>query len=251
MTSISELTFFGTPVVHLKEINSTNEYLKNVTTHASLLVIADYQTEGRGQYGKLWESQSNQNLTFSFQWHPYNLKVTEGYKISQLVSLVVLDTINHFIAPNRASIKWPNDIIIKNKKVCGLLIEPSIQNNLIQKVVVGIGLNVHQTQFPVNMPNASSLSSLFPDRTWEINAFLKNMITSFEIQLPILQNIDTRQLFNSNLLEIKEIITLKKNNELMQCINLGVNKEGFWVLKNLSNNEILTIASSQEFEYVY
>jgi hypothetical protein len=77
------------------------------------------------------------------------------------------------------------------------------------------------------------------------------MITSFEMQLPILQNIDTRQFFNSNLLEIKEIVTLKKNNELMQYINLGVNKDGFWVLKNLSNNEILTIASSQEIEYVY
>ena len=119
MTSISELTFFGTPVVHLEEINSTNEYLKNVTNHTPMLVIADYQTKGRGQYGKVWESASNQNLTFSFQWQPYNLKVEEGYKISQLVSLVILETINHFIAPNRASIKWPNDIIIKNKKVCG------------------------------------------------------------------------------------------------------------------------------------
>jgi BirA family biotin operon repressor/biotin-[acetyl-CoA-carboxylase] ligase len=251
LTSISELTFFGTPVVHLEEINSTNEYLKNVTNHTPMLVIADYQTKGRGQYGKVWESASNQNLTFSFQWQPYNLKVEEGYKISQLVSLVILETINHFIAPNRASIKWPNDIIIKNKKVCGLLIEPSIQNNLIQKVIVGIGLNVHQTHFPGNITNASSLSSLFPDKNWQINALLKKMITSFEMQLPILQNIDTRQFFNSNLLEIKEIVTLKKNNELMQYINLGVNKDGFWVLKNLSNNEILTIASSQEIEYVY
>lgn len=142
-----------------------------MTNHTPMLVIADYQTKGRGQYGKVWESASNQNLTFSFQWQPYNLKVEEGYKISQLVSLVILETINHFIAPNRASIKWPNDIIIKNKKVCGLLIEPSIQNNLIQKVIVGIGLNVHQTHFPENMPNASSLSNLFPNRTWEINAF--------------------------------------------------------------------------------
>ena len=251
MTSISELTFFGTPVVHLKEINSTNEYLKNVTTRASLLVVADYQTEGRGQYGKHWKSQSNQNLTFSFQWYPYNLKVEEGYKISQLVSLIILETINHFIAPNRASIKWPNDIIIKNKKVCGLLIEPSIQNNLIQKVIVGIGLNVHQTQFPVNMPNASSLSNLFQDWTWNLNAILDKMITSFETQLPIIQNIDTRFFFNNNLLNINKIVTLKKEKELMQCINLGVNEEGFWVLKNLSNNEILTIASSQEIEYVY
>lgn len=251
MTSISELTFFGTPVVHLKEINSTNEYLKNVSTHAPILIVADNQTDGRGQYGKVWESATNQNLTFSFQWHPKNLKVDEGFKISQLVSLVILDTLNQFITPIKANIKWPNDIIIKNKKVCGILIEPSIQNNLIQKVVVGIGLNVNQMLFPVNMPNASSLSTLFQDRTWEINTILEKMIASFEMQLPILLNIDTRQFFNSNLLKINEIVTLKKGNETLQCINLGVNEEGFWVLKNLSNNEILTIASSQEIEYVY
>ncbi len=251
MTSISELTFFGTPVVHLKEINSTNEYLKNVTTHAPMLIVADYQTDGRGQYGKVWESATNQNLTFSFQWHPKNLKVDEGFKISQLVTLVILDTLNQFITPFKAYIKWPNDIIIKDKKVCGILIEPSIQNNLIQKVVVGIGLNVNQTLFPENMPNASSLSELFQDRTWEINAILEKMIVSFEIQLPILQNIDTRLFFNSNLLKIKEIVTIKKGIETLQCINLGVNEEGYWVLNNLSNNEILTIASSQEIEYVY
>lgn len=251
MTSISELTFFGTPVVHLKEINSTNEYLKNVTTHAPMLIVADYQTDGRGQYGKVWESATNQNLTFSFQWHPKNLKVDEGFKISQLVTLVILDTLNQFITPFKAYIKWPNDIIIKDKKVCGILIEPSIQNNLIQKVVVGIGLNVNQTLFPENMPNASSLSKLFQDRTWEINAILEKMIASFEIQLPILQNIDTRLFFNSNLLKINEIVTIKKGIETLQCINLGVNEEGFWVLNNLSNNEILTIASSQEIEYVY
>jgi BirA family biotin operon repressor/biotin-[acetyl-CoA-carboxylase] ligase len=251
LTSISELTFFGTPVVHLKEINSTNEYLKNVSTHAPILIVADNQTDGRGQYGKVWESATNQNLTFSFQWHPKNLKVDEGFKISQLVSLVILDTLNQFITPIKANIKWPNDIIIKNKKVCGILIEPSIQNNLIQKVVVGIGLNVNQMLFPVNMPNASSLSTLFQDRTWEINTILEKMIASFEMQLPILLNIDTRQFFNSNLLKINEIVTLKKGNETLQCINLGVNEEGFWVLKNLSNNEILTIASSQEIEYVY
>ncbi len=251
MTSISELTFFGTPVVHLKEINSTNEYLKNVTNHTPMLVIADYQTKGRGQYGKVWESVTKQNLTFSFQWYPCSLKVEEGYKIAQLVSLVILETINHFIDPNRASIKWPNDIIIMNKKVCGLLIEPSIQNNLIQKVVVGIGLNVHQTKFPENMPNASSLSSLFPNRTWAINVILEKMITFFEMQLPILQNINTRLFFNSNLYKINEVITIKKENEILPCINLGVDEEGFWVLKNLSNNDILTIASSQGIEYVY
>lgn len=251
MTSISELTFFGTPVVHLKEINSTNEYLKNVTTHSSLAVVADYQTEGRGQYGKVWESVSNQNLTFSFQWYPINLKVEQGFKISQLVSLVILDAVNQFIAPDKAYIKWPNDIIIKNKKICGILIEPTIQNNLIQKVIVGIGLNVNQTQFQENMPNASSLSSLFPNRTWEINVILEKMITSFEMQLPILQNINTRLFFNGNLFKINEVVTIKKENEILSCINLGVDEEGFWVLKNLSNNDILTIASSQEIEYVY
>jgi hypothetical protein len=101
------------------------------------------------------------------------------------------------------------------------------------------------------MPNASSLSILFRDKTWDIIAILEKMIDSFEVQLPILQNIDTRHFFNSNQFKINEIISVKKNNEILQCVNLGVNEEGFWVLRNLSNDEILTIASSQEVEYIY
>ncbi len=251
MTSISELTFFGTPVLHLKEINSTNEYLKNVTTNVPMLVVADYQTAGRGQYGKVWESENNKNLCFSFQFFPKDLGVEFGYKIGQIIAIAIIEGLKVFIQPEKAYIKWPNDIIIKNKKVCGILIEPSIQNNYIQKVVVGIGLNVNQMLFPENMPNASSLSILFRDKTWDIIAILEKMIDSFEVQLPILQNIDTRHFFNSNQFKINEIISVKKNNEILQCVNLGVNEEGFWVLRNLSNDEILTIASSQEVEYIY
>ncbi len=251
MTSISELTFFGSPVLHFNEMNSTSDYLKNSAIREPQMVIADRQKNARGQYGRTWASDSEDNLYFSFQWHPKNLKVDEGFKISQLVSLVILDSLNELISPEKVYIKWPNDIILKDKKICGILIEPSIHNIFIQKVIVGIGLNVNQTLFPENMPNASSLSSLFPNRTWEINAILEKMISSFEMQLPIIQNIDTRFIFNNNLLNINKIVTIKKGNKTLQCINLGVNEEGFWVLKNLSNNEILTIASSQEIEYVY
>lgn len=251
MTSISELTFFGSPLVFFNEIDSTNDYLKNLDIKEPVLVITDHQINGRGQYGRTWDSECSKNLCFSFQFYPNILAIDQGFKISQSIALAIVDSLNEIINPEKAYIKWPNDIIVKNKKVCGILIEPSIHNNLIQKIVVGIGLNVNQTQFPENLPNASSLSILFQDRAWEINSILEKMIASFEKQLPILQNIDTRHLFNTNLLKMKEIVTLKKENKILQCINLGVNEEGFWILKNITNNEILRITSSQELEYVY
>jgi len=251
LTSISELTFFGTPVMHFTELKSTNEYLKNQSISCPMLVVADSQSHGKGQYGKDWHSEPNQNLTFSFQWFPKNLRAEEGFKLSQMVSLAILKTVNKYIDPERAYIKWPNDIVIENKKVCGVLIEPTIQNNLIQKVIVGIGLNVNQTQFPPNLPNASSLSILFPEKHWEVKTILQNMMASFESLVPRLPDIETQSKYNSNMLNINDIITISKADKFLSCLNMGVNKEGFWVLKNLSNEEILTLSSSREIDYVY
>lgn len=239
------------PVVHLKEINSTNEYLKNVTTHAPMLIVADYQTDGRGQYGKLWESATNQNLTFSFQWHPKNLKVDEGFKISQLVSLVILETLNQFITPIKAYVKWPNDIIIKNKKVCGILIEPSIQNNLIQKVVVGIGLNVNQEIFPSSLSNAGSLKSLNCINPYDRSDLLKNVIAKLEKRLDHIVDCNLQADYNDCLLKLNQEVTLLRNGIKLRYINLGVNEQGHWMVRNIEDNQVLNIVSSREIEYVY
>jgi BirA family biotin operon repressor/biotin-[acetyl-CoA-carboxylase] ligase len=251
LTSISELTFFGTPLLYFNEIESTNDYLKKIESAEPLLVITDYQKNGRGQYGRTWESECSKNLCFSFQFYPKNLAIDQGFKISQSIALALVDSLNEFIYPEKAYIKWPNDIIIKNKKICGILIEPSIQNNNIQKVVVGIGLNVNQILFPENMPNASSLSILFQDRTWERINVIKKIISQLEERLEkgLADNILLE--YNRHLYKINEDIILSKNEIKSRYTNLGVNQQGHWMVRSIADNLVLELVSSREIEYVY
>lgn len=251
MTSISELTFFGSPVLYFNEIESTNDYLKKIESAEPLLVITDYQKNGRGQYGRTWESECSKNLCFSFQFYPKNLAIDQGFKISQSIALALVDSLNEFIYPEKAYIKWPNDIIVKDKKVCGILLESVSAHSKIQKIIVGIGLNVNQEVFSEKLPNAGSLTTSFQGKNWDRIDLLKKIITRLEERLE--KGLADNFLFeyNRHLYKINERIMLSKNGVKSSYTNLGVNQQGHWMVQSVADNLILEIVSSREVEYVY
>ena len=117
--------------------------------------IADFQSAGRGQRGNRWESKAAENLTFSILFRPVFLSPAQQFKISQAVSLGV----QRYLCGKGldAKIKWPNDIYIGNKKICGMLIEHSISGDKLAGSIVGIGLNLNQREFSPIAPNPTSL----------------------------------------------------------------------------------------------
>ncbi len=117
--------------------------------------IADFQSAGRGQRGNRWESKAAENLTFSILFRPVFLSPAQQFKISQTVSLGV----QRYLQGKGldAKIKWPNDIYIGNKKICGMLIEHSISGDKLAGSIVGIGLNLNQREFSPYAPNPTSL----------------------------------------------------------------------------------------------
>jgi BirA family transcriptional regulator, biotin operon repressor / biotin---[acetyl-CoA-carboxylase] ligase len=251
LTSISELTFFGTPVVFFSEIESTNDYLKKLDTTSPQLVITDNQYKGRGQYGRVWESECSQNLCFSFLYFPNNLAIDQGFKVSQCIALALVESLNKFIGPEKAFIKWPNDIILKDKKVCGLLIESVSSHSEIQKIIGGIGLNVNQEMFSSTIANAGSLKSLTNSGTIDRVDLLKNIITHLEqrLQKGFGQNMEVE--YNNNLYKLKQEIILAKDGVESKYINLGINEHGHWLVRNVANDSIEEIVSSREMEYVF
>ena len=131
-------------LLHFKEIDSTNSYLKN--TYRLLdnftFVSADYQSNGRGREDRVWQSESGENLMFSFL-----VKNEELMKLSSILSILTAVEIAKEIEMfdiKGVSIKWPNDVLINGKKVCGILLEGQVPEYL----VVGVGLNVNQKKFP-------------------------------------------------------------------------------------------------------
>lgn len=119
------------------------------------VIYTDFQTEGKGQPGNSWESEPGKNLLFSIVLHPLHVPVDELFLLSQLVSVAIKGALDNYTSD--ITVKWPNDIYYKDKKLAGILIENSLQGSKIKTVVVGIGLNVNQKIFRSDAPNPVSL----------------------------------------------------------------------------------------------
>lgn len=149
-------------IIRLEETDSTNRYLKQLVREErpeeGSLVIADYQTEGRGQMGNSWYSGRGDNLLFSLLIYPRQLPGNESFILSRVTSLALKNLLDSFTDDIR--IKWPNDIYWKDKKIAGILIENDIQGKEIDNTVIGIGLNVNQQIFPVDLANPVSLRQI-------------------------------------------------------------------------------------------
>lgn len=149
-------------IIRLEQTTSTNEYMLQVSAKENVpegsVVIADSQTQGRGQGNNSWESKPNQNLTFSIILYPSTVKGSRQFLISKLISLAVYDFVSQLV-PN-VCIKWPNDVYVGDKKITGILIENFIEGPYLTKSIAGIGLNVNQENFSNHISNPVSLRQL-------------------------------------------------------------------------------------------
>ncbi len=140
-----------------ESIDSTNsEALRQISSDPEITVFAaHYQTHGRGQKGNHWESAKGANLTFSLLVKPIFIPATRQFVISQTVTLALLDYLNSKNIV--AKIKWPNDIYVGNKKICGILIENHFSDANLSASIIGIGLNLNQIKFDTDAPNPTSM----------------------------------------------------------------------------------------------
>ncbi|MDR0332184.1 MAG: biotin--[acetyl-CoA-carboxylase] ligase [Dysgonamonadaceae bacterium] len=149
-------------IIRLDEIDSTNNYLKQLVREQLLaegtVVIAEFQTGGRGQQGNSWFSSKGDNLLFSLLLCPKKLPANEMFFISCIASLAIERTLSGFI--DNVRIKWPNDIYWNDKKIGGILIENNLQEESVKSSVIGIGLNINEKSFPDSLPNPVSLCQI-------------------------------------------------------------------------------------------
>lgn len=149
-------------VVRYDRVASTMQAVRDPAVIAAAnggncLVVADYQTDGHGQVGNHWESEAGQNLLFSFSLHPSLLQADRQFLLSEIVSLALVDALKPYLT---ATVKWPNDIYVGDKKICGMLLEHRVMGARLQETVIGIGLNVNQVLFCSNAPNPVSIRSI-------------------------------------------------------------------------------------------
>lgn len=153
--------FVGKNVVFVPECHSTNtlaaQLSQNSTVSEGTVVITENQTAGRGQRGNTWFAEPGQNLTLSVCLNPGFLTIKHQFFLNIIASLAVRDTLAEYLDIAAISIKWPNDVLVHGKKICGILIENQLTGSVIQSSIVGIGLNVNQSSF--SLANATSMVS--------------------------------------------------------------------------------------------
>jgi BirA family biotin operon repressor/biotin-[acetyl-CoA-carboxylase] ligase len=140
------------------------------------VIIAYNQTQGKGTDSNTWESEEGKNLTFSLILYP-TLAADQQFVLNKAISLGIYDFLTNLLPDQRVSIKWPNDIYIGDKKVCGILIKNSVIGNKLDYMVVGIGLNVNQTVFTGNAPNPVSLK-MVTGFEYDLDDLLQKLLNS-------------------------------------------------------------------------
>ena len=187
-------------IIHIGETDSTNQWLKakvwetealgcepqslrlhalNLKASDNIVVWADFQTAGRGCGTNTWESERGKNLLFSMLIYPTDIAANEQFRITESVSVALCQTLQAYIN-NRVEIKWPNDIYVGDKKICGILIENRLQGNTIKESIIGIGLNVNQTVFKSDAPNPVSIRQLTGKET-DLEELLQAFLHAFDV----------------------------------------------------------------------
>jgi BirA family transcriptional regulator, biotin operon repressor / biotin---[acetyl-CoA-carboxylase] ligase len=221
--------FIGKKLIFMPECHSTNSLALELCQQSHIpegtLVITDRQTAGRGQRGNTWESHPGMNLTFSVIVKPTFLAIKDQFVLSIITSLAVhnylAETCDHAV-----SIKWPNDILIKQFKICGILIENQLVGDKLTNAVIGIGLNVNQLEF--NVPNATSLS-LVLDKILELQEVLEGLLSHLESRYLQLRQGKLKVLkedYIKNLYRFNEHHTFQAGQDQFDGRILGVDEQG-------------------------
>lgn len=147
-------------IIWLESTDSTNDELRRrLNLSGNLTIIAaERQSAGRGQGDHTWHSEPGRNLTFSVLLRHRCLKASDALAVTSIMALGIRDYLHtKGIEP---WIKWPNDIWVSEKKICGILVENSMRAGKIDFSIVGVGLDLNQTEWPSDLPNPVSLKEL-------------------------------------------------------------------------------------------
>ena len=178
--------------IKVSQTASTNTYLSRLaaTLPGGTVIYTPCQTVGRGQKGNSWESEDGKNLTFSMLIKRPPVKARDQFYLSEASALAVVETLSDE-AGQGFTVKWPNDVYWQDNKVCGMLIENSLDGTDIARSIIGIGINVNQERFVSDAPNPVSLINI-TGREHDLMALLNSVCSRIEATVAALDDEDTR-----------------------------------------------------------
>jgi BirA family biotin operon repressor/biotin-[acetyl-CoA-carboxylase] ligase len=231
----------------LQTVHSTNSFLRELNGgDASFdmeLATTEFQTAGRGQKGNSWESEKSKNLLFSILLHPVYVQPSKQFCISEAIALAVVKSLKEIVAEESVAkdftVKWPNDIYWKNKKIAGILIENELFGSTIRDCIVGVGININQQMFLSDAPNPVSLYNILGINT-NVEEVLDAIIKQFVANVSMIENGQTALLhkeYMDSLFRRKGIYPYRDcSSEFMATIN-DVREDGRLILTDSDDKE--------------
>ena len=175
----------GKEIYYLEETGSTNTDAKRLAEEGAVhgtVIVADKQNAGRGRRGRIWQSPAGKDIYFTLILKPDFLP-DKASGLTLVMALAVTQAIEKYTGI-KAEIKWPNDVVVNGKKVCGILTEMKVEKDRIGHVVIGVGINVNKTDSPEEIPEdiKGVATSLFLEsgRTIERARLLQEVLLAFE-----------------------------------------------------------------------
>ena len=243
-------------IYYFDELDSTNIKIKELAIGGAehgTVVVADKQTAGKGRRGRTWESPAGTNLYFSILLRP-----TFATEKAPMLTLVMAYSAAKAIREHLhvdAMIKWPNDLVLSKKKICGILTEMTLNGTEIDHIVVGTGINVNLTEFPEELQ--SSATSLFLELGEEVErkVLLEKVLEEFWKQYKFFEAYQDlsylQQEYNEMLVNCgKEVCVLEPGNEYM-AVARGINQTGELLVTKADGSEAVVYAGEVSVRGIY
>lgn len=191
-----------------------------------LVIYTDHQKNGKGQRGNIWLDEAGKNVLMSVLIKPTYLLISEQHLLNVVIGLSVIRCLAGYVEEKRLRLKWPNDVLIDDKKVCGILVENTIKGGKLENSIIGVGLNLNQKAF--SLQTATSLA-IETDMEFGRDEFIEKLLIDVEYFLLKLKNGQKSlllQLYHEKLYLKGEVSLYRDNEGEFSGMILGIDNTG-------------------------
>lgn len=251
-----ETEVMGRRVVYFDEIDSTNIYAKKAAEEPNaegVLIVADMQIAGKGRRGRTWDSQVGTGIWMTLILKP-DVPPENASMVTIIAGLGVASAINKELGLE-SLIKWPNDIVVHGKKVCGILAEMSTEMDYINHIVVGIGINANTEEFPEEIKEKATSLAIEKGnkivRAELIACIMKEFEKYYQVFLDTndLQNLIEE--YNSYLVNYNKEVVIQNGSEKLEAMAYGINKKGELLVRTKEGEEKTIMAGEVSVRGIY
>ncbi|KAA0259239.1 biotin--[acetyl-CoA-carboxylase] ligase [Deferribacter autotrophicus] len=219
-------------VIYFKTIDSTNNFALNSDLSPDNIIVADRQIKGRGRQGRVWNSDEESNLYFTLVLENNNF--IDLFKMNIISAYALCDVMKSDYSIN-SKVKWPNDVVVDGKKVSGVLLEARMEGNKLKKVVLGIGVNLNNKEFPDELKHrAVSIFQLKGEKINKEYFFIRffEEFAKWERKLNLI-----KEYWVEYSAHLNEEIMFHYNNNVEKFIEKGINDDGSLIVKDMNGKE--------------